>query len=536
MNNIRLYTAGKADFESIIRSGRIYVDKTDLIYRMTHESDYVFLSRPRRFGKSLLCNTLISYFQGHKEYFERLMLGQLETEWVAYPVLHFDLSLCKNKQDVKGIVSEISLQLSPYENVYGRNIEEITLGQRLAGLIQRAHKKTGQGAVVILDEYDAPLLDVLNKPDELNEVRRLMQELFQPLKVYEKDLRFTFITGITKFSHLSIFSTLNNLSNISMSERYSAICGFTEKELLTVFAPDIQMLADKEKCSFEEMYAKLKRKYDGYHFSENLEDIFNPYSLTKAFMDAKLGDYWFGSGTPTYLFEQMKRFGTRLEELDRDNLRVTAQGFDVPTEAMDSALPLLYQSGYLTIKDFDRITSIYTLDFPNAEVKVGFMDSFLKSNFAIARKGVDGFVSEMYYGMLNGDVGKLMMAIRSFFASIPYMDYGGEEVKTVARFEAFYETLFFAVFSMLNYLVFTQVKSVRGRCDVVCFMPETTYVMELKINGSSEEALRQINERGYSIPYETQNTKIVKIGINFSSKTRTVEDWKVETTEIVPNE
>ena len=312
---MRLYTAGIADFERIRQDGRIYIDKTDLIYKLTRESQFVFLSRPRRFGKSLLCSTLKYYFQGRKDLFEGLAIGELEKEWKQYPVLHFDISACKNKWEMKQIVDELHSQLDMHERRYKWEKTEGSPGERLKKLIQQVHEKTDLKAVVILDEYDAPLLDYLHKPEQLSEVRRIMQEFYQMVKVCDADEQFVFITGITKFSQLSIFSTLNNLTNISMDSEYTALCGITKDEMLTVFDPDIQMLADRYHCSKEEMIDMLKQQYDGYHFGEDSQDIFNPYSLVNAFKSKKLDYYWFGSGTPTFLFDAMKCFNTNLLEL-----------------------------------------------------------------------------------------------------------------------------------------------------------------------------------------------------------------------------
>ncbi len=333
---MRLYTAGIADFERIRQDGRIYIDKTDLIYKLTKESQF----RPRRFGKSLLCSTLKYYFQGRKDLFEGLAIAELEKDWKQYPVLHFDISLCKNQMDTQGIITELHRQLDSFEELYGSGKNEDSPGKRFTGLIRRAHKKTGLKTVVILDEYDAPLLDYFHKPEQLTEVRRIMQEFYQVVKACDADEQFVFITGITKFSQLSIFSTLNNLTNISMDTEYTALCGITKDEMLTVFDPDIQTLADRYHCSKEEMIDMLKQQYDGYHFGKDSQDIFNPYSLVNAFKIKDLDYYWFGSGTPTFLFESMKRFNTNLLELEQ--LQVPSSQFDVPTEAMTSALPLLY--------------------------------------------------------------------------------------------------------------------------------------------------------------------------------------------------
>ena len=522
---MRLYTAGIADFESIIEKGCIYVDKTDLIYKLANESKFVFLSRPRRFGKSLLCSTLKYYFQGRKDLFEGLAIDRLEQEWKQHPVLHFDISACKNKWEMTQIVDELHSQLDYHEEKYGLAHTEGSPGTRLKKIIQRLHKETGLKTVVILDEYDAPLLDYLHKPEQLTEVRRIMQEFYQVVKICDADEQFVFITGITKFSQLSIFSTLNNLTNISMDSEYTALCGITKDEMLTVFDPDIQMLADRYHCSKEEMTAMLKQQYDGYHFGEDSQDIFNPYSLVNAFKSKKLDYYWFGSGTPTFLFEAMRQFNTNLLELEQ--LKVPATQFDVPTEAMTSALPLLYQAGYLTIKGYDFNRDLYTLDFPNAEVKVGFMENFMSRMMCI-NKDVRGFAGNFYASLLEHDIEAALKAMQAYFASIPYLEFGAKELDDISKYEAYYEVLTYVVFSIFNCRTYTQVKVARGRTDVVVFMNDAVYVMELKMRGTAHEALSQINSKDYAIPYQADGKPVVKIGIAFSQETRTVSDWIIE--------
>ena len=526
MESMRLYTAGIADFERIRQDGRIYIDKTDLIYRLTKESKFVFLNRPRRFGKSLLCSTLKYYFQGRKDLFEGLTMGELEKDWKQYPVLHFDMSRCKNQPNTQEISRAIELQLKDFEAVYGREPEESTPGMRFTGLIKRAHQQTGLKTVVIIDEYDAPLLDYLHQPEELKEVRRIMQEFYQMVKVCDADEQFVFITGITKFSQLSIFSTLNNLTNISMDSNYSALCGITKDEMLTVFDQDIQVLADEYGCSKETMIAMLKQQYDGYHFGKKSQDIYNPYSLIKALKEKSLDNFWFASGTPTFLFEEMKRFNTDLLSLEK--LEVPATQFDTPTEGMTSALPLLYQSGYLTIKGYDFPSNIYVLDFPNGEVKVGFMENFLTQMMGINNANAQGFAGMFYRHLLNHDIDSAMKAMQAFFASIPYLEFGEKELDEITKYEAYYEVLTYVVFSIINCRTFTQVKVARGRTDVVVFMPDATYVMELKMRESAQEALNQINSKDYAIPYQDSGKPVVKIGIAFSQETKTVREWKIE--------
>ena len=522
---MRLYTAGIADFERIRQDGRIYVDKTQLIYRMCLESKFVFLSRPRRFGKSLLCSTLKYYFQGRKDLFEGLAIADLEKEWKQYPVLHFDLSACKNQLELSGITSELNRQIEPYERVYGKNETEDSPGKRFAGLIRRAHEKTELKTVVILDEYDAPLLDYLHQPEMLAQVRRIMQEFYQMVKVCDADEQFVFITGITKFSQLSIFSTLNNLRNISMEPTYATLCGITKEELLTIFDEDIQMVADQYKQSKEWMIDRLKLDYDGYHFCGDSPDIFNPFSLMNVFVSKRLDYFWFGSGTPTFLFEQMKRFNTNLLELEQ--LQVPSSQFDVPTEGMSSALPLLYQSGYLTIKGYDFISNNYTLDFPNAEVKVGFMENFMSRMMNLGNPNARGFAGNFYASLYRHNLDEAMKAMQAFFASIPYLEFGAKELDDITKYEAYYEVLTYVVFSIFNSRTFTQVKVARGRTDVVVFMHDAVYVMELKMHGTAQDALEQINSKDYAIPYQTEGKPVVKIGIAFSQETKTVSEWVI---------
>ncbi len=526
LKEMRLYTAGIDDFERVRQDGRIYVDKTKLIYQLEHESQFVFLSRPRRFGKSLLCSTLKYYFQGRKDLFEGLAIAELEKDWKQYPVLHFDMSLCKNKKKTRQIEDALNSQIDSHEKTLELEKAQGTPGNRFKQLIERAHEKTGLKTVVIIDEYDAPLFGYLNQPEELKEVRRIMQEFYQMVKVCGKDEQFVFITGITKFSQLSIFSTLNNLTNISMDSAYSALCGITKDELLTVFDTDIQMLADRYKCPKETMIGMLKLNYDGYHFSDESEDIYNPFSLMNVFKSKRLDYFWFSSGTPSFLFEEMKRYNTDLLSLQQ--LQVPASQFDVPTEAMTSALPLLYQSGYLTIKGYDFARNTYTLDFPNAEVKVGFLDNFLSRIMNINNSNTQGFAGDFYANLLNHDIDAAMKSMQAFFASIPYLEFGEKELDDIAKYEAYYEVLTFVVFSIFNCRTFTQVKVARGKTDVVVFMNDTTYVMELKMNESAQKALEQIESKDYAIPYQSSGKPVVKIGIAFSRESKTVSEWIVK--------
>ncbi len=521
----RKYPVGIQTFSRLREEGYLYIDKTDLIWKMTKESPFVFLSRPRRFGKSLLTTTLDSYFKGQKELFEGLKIMDLETEWVSYPVLHFDLSGAKHLP-VEQVKAELVRQLAIFEKDYGRNETEVSPGMRLAGLIQRSFQKSGRQAVVVIDEYDAPLLDVLHDPERLEAAREVMQEFYQRLKMCEGMIRFCFITGITKFSQLSIFSTINNLTNISMDSKYAAICGITEEEFAIQMAPDIAMLAREYECTPEEMHAKLKRQYDGYRFAKMSPDVYNPFSLLKCFNQRDIANYWFDSGTPTFLIRQMQHFRTDITTMD--HIEASASSFDRPTEAMTTALPLLYQSGYLTIKDYDRRSNSYILAIPNNEVRVGLTDGLIPSYTGLDGSSVqDGFALKFWRALDRNDIHAAMQEMKAFLAGIPYVEGFKEKLKEVKNYEGFYEYTFWLIFNMLNLYARTQVKCAGGRIDFVVWMPDTTYVFELKVNGTAQEAMDQINSKGYFLPYETEGCTVVKVGVQFDRETMTVGEYLV---------
>ena len=373
----KFYPVGIQTFSEIIGKNYLYIDKTGYVYRMTHSaSKYMFLSRPRRFGKSLLASTLHSYFEGRKELFKGLVIEKLETEWMSYPVFHFDMSLAKHV-DRERLESMLNIQLYRYEEIYGRLDGEVMLNDRLTGLIQRAYQQTGKQVVVLIDEYDAPLLDVMHEDKNLPILRNVMRNFYSPLKACDPYLRYVFLTGITKFSQLSIFSELNNIKNISMDEPYAAICGITEEEIKEQMSYDLDLLAEKMQITRDEVLAKLKENYDVYHFTWPSPDIYNPFSLFNAFNDGKFNSYWFGSGTPTYLIEMLNKFGVLPSEIG--GIEAVAAEFDAPTERMTSITPLLYQSGYITIKGYDSVFDIYTLDIPNKEVRIGLMRNLIPS-------------------------------------------------------------------------------------------------------------------------------------------------------------
>ena len=508
MGKQRIYPVGIQDFEKLRQKGAIYVDKTDLVYQLV-QKDYVFLSRPRRFGKSLLSSTLKYYFQGRKDLFQGLAIEELEQEWVQYPVLHFDLSMAKN-QNLQGIKSELERQLRQYELVYGNDPQNDSVGKRLTYLIGAAYKQSRQKTIVIIDEYDAPMLDVLHDNERMAEVRKLMQEFYAPLKACDADLRFVFITGITKFSQLSIFSVINNLTNVSMQPEFSAICGITEEEVHTVFEEDIAMLAEEYECSPEDMRRQLKEQYDGYHFSGKSADIYNPFSVLKAFAQKEIKDYWFESGTPTYLINQMRHF--HMDILSLDNVSATTADFDQPTEGMTNALPLLYQSGYLTIKNYSRALGQYTLGIPNNEVRVGLTANLLPLYTYPNTYRSSSFAMQFHEAIYYEDLEKAMVALRAYLAGIPYPEGGKEILEDMEKCRH----------------IQTQVKTCRGRVDMVMYTDKAIYVFELKMNKPAQEALNQIDEKGYMIPYTADGRKLVKCGICFSTQTRTIEEWIIK--------
>jgi hypothetical protein len=522
----RKYPVGIQTFSEIIQGGYLYIDKTDLVWNLAHEAKYIFLSRPRRFGKSLLTTTLKSYFEGRKDLFEGLKIMELEKEWESYPVIHLDLSEAKNQQSDEDLRSALLLLLKPFVEVYGRDEDEKLPGALLKGLIRRAYRQTGRQVAVIIDEYDAPLLDVLHD-GRLEEFRTVMQEFYQPLKASEAMIKFCFITGITKFSQLSIFSTINNLLNVSMQPEYAAICGITEEELERDMAPDIAMLAQKYECTPEEMHAKLKRQYDGYRFSEVSPDLYNPFSLLKCFQQRKMANYWFESATPTFLIRQMQHFRTDITTMDR--IECDASSFDCPTEAMEDALPLLYHSGYLTIKDYYLEGEIFTLSIPNNEVRVGLVRGLIPTYTGLDGREVrNGFALRLWQALKNDDIDTAMQELKSFLAGIPYVEGFKRKLEDAAASEGFYEYTFWLIFNMLNVYAQTQVKCRGGRIDFVVLMPETTYVFELKVNGTAQEALDQINGKGYALPYHTEGRRVVKVGVQFDRDTMTVGEYLVE--------
>ena len=513
----RQYPIGIQTFEKIRSGNYLYIDKTEYVYRMTHSaSNYMFLSRPRRFGKSLLTSTIHAYFEGRKDLFKGLAMERLETEWTEYPVLHFDMSTAKHV-DKETLVLELERKLLQYEALYGRNEGDVTPNQRLMGLIQRACEQTGRQVVVLIDEYDAPLLDVVHEEKDLPVLRNVMRNFYSPLKACDPYLRYVFLTGITKFSQLSIFSELNNIENISMDEPYAAICGITQEEMEAQMSEDLDLLASRLETTREQTLERLKDNYDGYHFTWPSPDIYNPFSLLTAFSKGKIDSYWFGSGTPTYLIEMLRKFGVEPSRIG--GMEAMAADFDAPTERIESITPLLYQSGYVTIKDYNKETELYTLDLPNREIRIGLLRSLLP--YYVQGEGLSNtMVAKMYGSILHDDMDGALRLLQDFLSTVPYC----ERTDT----EGHYQQVFYIIFSLLGYYVDVEVRTPRGRVDMVMRTRTRLYVMELKLDQSADAAMRQIDLKDYPARFALCGLPVVKVAINFDSDKRTLKDWRIE--------
>lgn len=518
------YPVDTDQFQIIREQGLLYVDKTDLMFDLANRYRYVFLARPRRFGKSLLCNTFKAYFQGQKELFEGLKVMEMEKEWKKHPVLHFTLSGLKNVT-VPLVQSKLENLISDYEKIYGRDPELKTPGARFRGLIHRAKEQTGENVVVILDEYDAAIMRLMYEPERLADMRSMLREFYQVLKDEGAYLRFVFITGVTKFSQLSIFSELNNLNQISLDNRYSGICGITQEELDTVLRPCIEDYAQNLHISVDDAYALLKKNYDGYHFSPKGQDVYAPFSLLRALDKNDTNHYWFESGTSTALLEHLKRYPIT-RALDYDGVEVCENEFSIPCESADTPMPLLYQSGYLTIASYDPLLKLYVLKIPNNEVRKGLIDCLMPIILKRTVADNNGLVTAMAKAIFSRDLGKALTALRSYIAKIPYDIITKEEWECNESREVFYKLLIYMAFSMLNSIVDTEVKSVLGRADVVIQTNADIFVLELKVDDTAEYALQQIDSKGYTIPYEADGRKLTKCGICISSSTRNITHWR----------
>ncbi|MFV0584964.1 MAG: ATP-binding protein [Parabacteroides gordonii] len=512
----KIYPIGIQNFEKIRKEGYFYIDKTALIYRMVKTGSYYFLSRPRRFGKSLMISTLEAYFQGKKELFEGLAMEKLEKDWIKHPIFHLDLNIEKYDR-LESLDNILNRALTEWEKLYGAEPSERSFSLRFAGVIRRAYEQTGQRVAILVDEYDKPLLQAIGNEALQNEYRNTLKPFYGVLKTMDGCIKFGILTGVTKFGKVSVFSDLNNLIDISMDERYISLCGMTGQEIRDNLQEDLQELADKLKMSYEEAFAELKKRYDGYHFVENTEGIYNPFSLLNTFYKMKFGSYWFETGTPTYLVELLKRSDYDLERMAHEETDIDVLNSIYGDE---QPIPVIFQSGYLTIKGYDEEFGLYRLGFPNEEVEEGFirflMPFYTRFNKIEAPFEIQQFVREVR----AGEIDAFFRRLQSFFADTPY--------ELVKDLELHYQNVLFIVFKLVGFYVKAEYHTSYGRVDLVLQTDKYIYVMEFKLDGTAEEALQQINEKEYAQPFLSDNRKLFKIGVNFSAKTRNIEQWIVE--------
>ena len=512
----KLYPIGIQNFEKLRKNDYVYVDKTELIYRLVKTGSYYFLSRPRRFGKSLLISTLEAYFQGKRELFQGLAMERLEQDWFQHPILHLDLNTAKyeSKESLNNILNDT---LADWEALYGTTPTEVTPELRFKGIIRRACEQTGQLVVILVDEYDKPMLQAIGNDELQNEYRNTLKAFYSVLKTQDKYIKFAFLTGVTKFGKVSVFSDLNNLNDISMDEQYIALCGMTEEEIHHYFEDDIHKLASAQKMTYEETCSRLKESYDGYHFVENSEGIYNPFSLLNTFYKMKFGSYWFETGTPTYLVELLKQNHYNLEEMahEETNSEVLNSIY-----ADESPIPVIYQSGYLTIKDYDERFGNYILGFPNRDVEEGFI-KFLMPYYTNVNKVESPFEIQQFVKEIeSGKPDAFLHRLQSFFADTPY--------ELIRDLEVHYQNVLFIVFRLVGFYVKAEYHTSEGRVDLVLQTDRYIYVMEFKLEGTAEEAMRQIEEKHYARPFQSDSRQLFKIGINFDNKTRNIEKWIVE--------
>ena len=512
----RIYPIGVQNFESLRKDGYLYVDKTALIYQLVTTGRYYFLSRPRRFGKSLLISTLEAYFQGKKELFKGLAMEQLEQKWTVHPVLRMDLNTEQYDTPEK-LLNKINRTLLAWEELYGAVEAETSIAMRFEGVIERACQKTGQRVVILVDEYDKPLLQAIGNKELQTSYRNMLKGFYGALKSMDGCIKFALLTGVTKFGKVSVFSDLNNLRDISMLPAYTEICGITEQELHTCFKEDIEALASRKQTTVEDIAGKLRTRYDGYHFAPNTGGMYNPFSVLNTFARMEFGSYWFETGTPTYLVELLRNNDYRLDEVNGTVVGIEAlSGVD----ATDTdPIPVIFQSGYLTIKDYDPEFDLYTLGYPNKEVEEGFV-KFLVPFYSPILESNSGFqIKNFVREVRTGDIDGFFTRLRSFFSDTTY--------ELVRQQELHYSNVLYIVFRLMGFYTQVEYHTNNGRIDLVLQTPNYIYVMEFKLHGTAEEALQQINEKGYALPFEKDPRTLYKIGVSFSPETRNIDTWVV---------
>jgi hypothetical protein len=508
------YPIGIQNFESLRMDGYVYVDKTALIYKLVNEGRYYFLSRPRRFGKSLLISTLEAYLSGKRELFKGLAIEQLEKDWTEYPILHLDLNN-QRYDSVESLNEILDLNVSKWEDLYGRYEKEKSLSLRFSGVIERAALKTGKRVVILVDEYDKPLLQALTNDTLQDEFRATLKAFYSVLKTEDQYIKFALLTGVTKFGKVSVFSDLNNLIDLSMNRRYQAICGITKQEILQYFDSSVHELADNYGLTYEDTLARIKRDYDGYHFVSNGMGIYNPFSVLNTFANCEFGRYWFETGTPSYLVDVMKQDRYPLPDLTQE--QVTGDFLNSIDSMSKDPIPLIYQSGYLTIKSYDERFGFYTLGFPNKEVEEGFTEYLLPFYTNIKQGESAFFIGNFVHDLERGRVDDFMQRMQTMLSDTDY--------KIVGDSELYFQNAFFLICRMLGFYTEVERETSNGRMDMTVQTKDYIYIFEFKLDGSAEDALRQIDEKGYAKPFALDPCKLIKVGINFSLEKRCIEHW-----------
>lgn len=511
-----IYPIGIQNFESLINDGYVYVDKTALVYQMATTGRYYFLSRPRRFGKSLLLSTLEAYLSGKKELFKGLAIEKLEHKWEEHPILHLDLNTAKyDAMDSLNHVLDDSLK--KWEEIYGTFPTEVTFALRLKGIVERAYEKTGHRVVILVDEYDKPMLQAIGNETLQAEYRSTLKAFYSVLKTQDRYIKLAFLTGVTKFGKVSVFSDLNNLNDISMDDRYINICGITDGELHEYFDNDVALLGERNGLAKKECYTKLKEQYDGYHFDYKTEGLYNPFSILNTLAKMKFANYWFETGTPSFLIYLMKNSNYQLDKLTEEQ---------VPSDFLNSIdsmsrnpIPVIYQSGYLTIKGYNEEFDIYRLGFPNKEVESGFIKYLIPFYTPVEEEKTGFFITNFIMDIRRGAPESFMQRMQSMFADTDY--------KITGKMELYFQNAMYLVFKMLGFYTDVERTTSNGRIDIVLKTKDYIYVMELKLDGSADDALRQIEEKGYALPFAKDPRKLYKIGVDFSSETRGIKEWKI---------
>ena len=512
------YPIGIQSFEDLISKDYLYIDKTNLVYELAVTGKYYFLSRPRRFGKSMLVSTLEAYFLGKKELFEGLAMAELEKDWITYPVLHLDLNAEKYDRP-ESLYNILNDSLTKWERLYGSEPSEVSLSLRFRGIVGRAHEMTGRQVVILVDEYDKPMLQAINNPELQDEYRNTLKAFYGVMKSMDRSIRFALLTGVTKFGKVSVFSDLNNLKDISMDDRYAQICGLTEQEIHHYLDDELHQLADKCGMTYEKACSELKAYYDGYHFVENSVGMYNPFSILNTFDSMKFGNYWFETGTPTYLVELLKRSDFPLPELD--HIETDADTLNSIDSLSYDPIPVIYQSGYLTIKGYEPEFGMYRLGFPNKEVSEGFVKYLIPFYTAVNKDKSAFHIMHFVRELRAGDYDSFFRRLQSFLADIPY-DLHADAT------ERHYQNILFIVCKLLGCYVQAEYHSSYGRADMILQTDKFIYVMEFKLNVSVDAALKQIDEKGYVLPFQSDGRKVFKVGVNFDTARHNILEWKVE--------